>query len=69
MGIEMVMATNRNEAVIAELARHTNTAPEVVKNLYESEVADLQASASVPNFIGLIASKRVRRRLRGQDVN
>jgi hypothetical protein len=34
-----------------------------VKCLYDEEIAILQAEASVKNFIGVIAARRVRRRI------
>ncbi len=49
-----------DEATIAALARETDTDQEVVKYLYEEELATLQAHASVKNFIGIIAVRHVR---------
>jgi len=34
-----------------------------VKSLYDEEIAILQAEASVTSFIGVIAARRVRRRI------
>jgi hypothetical protein len=48
---------------IAALARKTHTAQDVVKHLYDQEIALLHAEAAVKNFIGIIAGRRVKRRL------
>jgi Protein of unknown function (DUF3562) len=52
-----------DESTIATLARETDTDQAAVKNLYEEEIATLQGTASVKNFIGIIAARRVRQRL------
>ena len=51
------------DSVIASLARATHTSHEVVKNLYDEEVAKLHAHSTVKNFIGVIAGRRVKQRL------
>ena len=53
----------RDEATIATLAKETDTDRGVVKSLYEEEITNLQAQASVKNFIGVIAARRVRHRI------
>lgn len=52
-----------DETVIASLAKATHTSHEVVKNLYYEEMAKLHAKATVKNFIGVIAGRRVKQRL------
>jgi hypothetical protein len=52
-----------DEATIAALAKETRTSQDVVKNLFYEELAALHASASVKNFIGVIAGRRVKQRL------
>jgi hypothetical protein len=52
-----------DERAIASLAKSTHTAPDVVKHLYYEEVARLHARATVKNFIGVIAGRRVKQRL------
>lgn|GEM_PF-2447961 len=52
-----------DEAVAESLAQQTATAVDVVKQLYKEEVASLKASATVTSFIGVIASRRVKRHL------
>lgn len=51
-----------DERAIASLAKATDTAPDVVKHLYDEEIAKLRAS-NVKNFIGVIAGRRVKERL------
>ena len=53
----------KHEAAISTLAQETDTDEAVVKCLYDEEIAILQAEASVKNFIGVIAARRVRRRI------
>jgi hypothetical protein len=53
-----------NDAVVATIARETATSTDLVKALYEEEVAALSANATVRQFIGVIATKRVRQQLR-----
>jgi hypothetical protein len=52
-----------DESTIATLAQQTDTDQAAVKYLYEEEIALLQGTASVKNFIGIIAARRVRQRL------
>lgn len=52
--------------VIEDLARQTSTPVELVRDLYEEELTKLKASATVDNFVGVIATQRVKRRLRAQ---
>ena len=52
-----------DESTIATLAQQTDTDQAAVKDLYDEEIAMLQGTASVKNFIGIIAARRVRQRL------
>ena len=56
--------TPSDEATIATLARQTDTNRELVRHLYDEEIAALGEVATVKTFIGLIASRRVKQRLR-----
>jgi hypothetical protein len=56
--------SSSDEATISALAKQTDTAKEVVRHLYDEELAALHAHAKVPNFIGVIAGRRVKQRLR-----
>ena len=53
----------KGEAIITTLAQETDTDEAVVKSLYDEELAILRAEASVKNFIGVIAARRVRQRI------
>ena len=56
-----------DEATIAALAEETDTDRSIVKYLYAEELAVLESQASVKNFIGIIAARRVRQRLDAQS--
>jgi Protein of unknown function (DUF3562) len=56
--------TVADDAAVATLAQQTDTAIDLVKSLYDQEIATLQAQATVKNFLGVIASRRVKRQLR-----
>jgi hypothetical protein len=53
-----------NEAFVSAIARETDTSVDLVRTLYEEEVAALAERATVRQFIGVIATKRVRQQLR-----
>ena len=53
----------KHEATITTLAQETDTDAAVVKCLYDEEIEKLQAQSSVKNFIGVIAARRVRKRI------
>ena len=53
-----------NDALVDSIAHETETSTDVVKALYEEEVATLTAQATVRQFIGVIATKRVKQQLR-----
>jgi hypothetical protein len=55
-----------NKDVIEDLARQTAAPVELVKELYEDEVTKLTADATVENYIGVIASQRVKRKLQAR---
>ena len=52
-----------DESTITKLAKQTHTDAEVVRHLYEEEIAALHKEASVKGFIGVVAARRVRQRL------
>ena len=56
------ISRSSDATTVAELARETRTSPEVVRDLYNQEVAVVGAAATVRNFIGIIAG-RVKQRL------
>jgi hypothetical protein len=60
------MPSRVDEATIAALAIQTDTDRSIVKSLYAEELAHLESQASIKNFIGIIAARRVRQRLDAQ---
>lgn len=60
----MTLPLQASADVIEDLARRTASPIELVKGLYEDEVTKLQAHATVERYIPVIASQRVRRKLR-----
>lgn len=65
----MTLRLQGNAEVIEDLARRTAAPIELVKNLYEDEVTKLRANASIDRYIPVIATQRVRRRLRSRHPN
>jgi len=57
------------DATIAALAKVTRSAPEVVKQIYDEEIAALHSNAKVKNFVGIVAGRRVKRRLMALKAN
>lgn len=59
------MATphERRDGALRALAQETNRPIEFIADLYDDEVAHLQASSRVKKFIEVIASRRVKERL------
>ena len=57
------MSPRVDEATVAALAEETDTDRSIVKYLFAEELAVLESQASVKNFIGIIAARRVRQRL------
>ena len=56
--------TAHHGSVIEELARETGREPARVKELYERELAHLEANAKVRGFLTVLACRRVRMALR-----
>jgi Protein of unknown function (DUF3562) len=52
-----------DDAAVAALARKTQTPIDVVRHIYDEELADLDSKSAVKNFIEVIAGRRVRNRL------
>ena len=53
-----------DDAAVAALARESSASFDVVKALYEEEVAALVSQATVKQFVGVIATRRVKQQLR-----
>ena len=62
----MTDGPNTHKNVIEDLAQQTAAPVELVRDLYEDEVTKLKAGATVENYIGVIASQRVKRKLRAR---
>jgi hypothetical protein len=62
----MTHGPKAHEDVIEDLAQQTAAPADLVKELYEHEVTKLKAGATVENYIGVIASQRVKRKLRSR---
>lgn len=58
------LQTKASDASVAAIAYETATSTDLVKALYEEEVAALSAQATVRQFIGVIATRRVKQQLR-----
>jgi hypothetical protein len=54
----------QHQATIEALAWETGTEPVMVRELYERELADLEATATVRSFLSVLASRKVRAVLR-----
>jgi hypothetical protein len=52
-----------HETTISKLARQTHANVEVVRHLYDEELAALRRVATVKGFIDVIAARRVKQRL------
>lgn len=59
--------SSRDEVTVTPPARGTHCASELASQLFDEEVATLDAQATVKAFIGVIATRRVRQRLRELD--
>jgi len=57
-----------DDATITALAKQTHTSHDVVKRLYEEEIAALHDKASVKHFVDVIASRRVKQRLKAMKA-
>jgi hypothetical protein len=52
--------SRRDGSVIETLARETGSEPAYVRELYEREVAHLEANAKIRGYVSLLASRNVR---------
>ena len=53
-----------NEAIVTALSNHMDNTPDLAKQLFDEEVAVLEAQATIKTFIDVIATRRVKQRLR-----
>ena len=55
---------NNSHAATEAIARETETDVEVVKEIYDEELTTLATDAKITQYLGVLASRRVRMRLR-----
>jgi hypothetical protein len=53
---------------VAAIARKTHTPVDLVKHLYDEELAELRSHSAVKGFLDVIAGRRVKERLRNPGV-
>jgi predicted HTH domain antitoxin len=53
-----------DEAAVTAIARETDASIDVVTQLYSSEIASLNETARIRQFVSVIAIKRVKQKLR-----
>ena len=53
-----------DEATVTALSNHIDDTPDLAKQLFDEEVAVLEAQATIKTFIDVIAARRVKQRLR-----
>ena len=51
----------KHQAAIEALARETDTEPAYVQQLYDRELAELEANAKIHGYLSILASRKVRR--------
>jgi hypothetical protein len=56
--------TPPDEAIVTALSDHMDDTSDLAKQLFDEEVAVLEAQATIKTFIGVIATRRVKQRLR-----
>jgi Protein of unknown function (DUF3562) len=60
-------SNRQNDRAISEaIAKETHTSVEEVQKLYEEELSELAVDAKITQYLGVLASKRVKMRLRKQ---
>jgi hypothetical protein len=53
-----------DEAIVTAPSSHADNTPDLAKQLFDEEVAVLEAQATIKTFIDVIATRRVKQRLR-----
>ena len=61
--------STQHGSAIDDLVRETGSEPAQVKELYERELAQLEATAKVRGFITLLVSRNVRKALRERGAH
>lgn len=57
-------ASAKNHETSEAIAKDTDTSIDEVEKIYEQELAQLASEAKITQYLGVLASKRVRMRLR-----
>jgi hypothetical protein len=55
------------DSSVDAIAKETETSADVVRALFEEQVAELAKEAKVKQFVNVIASKRVKEQIRAQN--
>lgn len=55
---------NETRALAEAIAKDTDTSPEIVEEIYQQELSILASEAKITQFLGVIATRRVRMMLR-----
>jgi hypothetical protein len=58
------LAAKADDRLTEAISKETETPVEVVRVIYDEEVTALRASAKIQQYVGVIASRRVKLRLR-----
>lgn len=53
-----------DEAIATALSNHIDNTPDLAKQLFDEEVAVLESQGTIKTFIDVIATRRVKQRLR-----
>jgi len=56
--------STRDRATAEEIAKDTDTPPEIVQEIYEQELSSLASEAKITQYLDVLAARRVRMMLR-----
>jgi hypothetical protein len=62
--IQSSKTAKNDQAVTEAIAKETDTSVDVVKEIYEQELTTLSSDAKITQYLGVLASRRVRMKLR-----
>lgn len=54
----------QDPSIAETIAKETDTPPEVVQEIYEQELSSLASDAKITQYLGVLATRRVRMMLR-----
>ena len=64
-GFQLPVDVQTDEGKVTDaIAKDTDTAPEIVEEIYQQELSSLASEATITQFIGVIATRRVKMLLR-----